>query len=65
MVESTGPRADEQSERRASVRRCAAQAAHTLIEALAVDDTATLTVLVGEADVHIQKARDELLRGQI
>lgn len=54
-----------QAERRADVRRRAAEAAHALIEALAADDTATLTVLIGLADTHVEKARNELLRGQI
>ena len=65
MIDSSGPCAHTQAERRAEVRRLAAQVAHQLIEALATDDTDTLTVLIGEADGCIEKARNELLRGPI
>jgi hypothetical protein len=54
-----------ETERRARVRCLAAHAARALVGALATDDGVELTVLIGEADGCIEKARNELLRGPI
>lgn len=65
MIESNGPRTDQQAARRSDVRRHATQALHHLAEALAADDSEALVALLGEADVELTAARNETLRGQL
>lgn len=65
MTESNGPRTDQQAERRAKVRRHAAQAIHSLTEALAASDSDALVSLLGDADVQLTEARNETLRGSL